>query len=55
MTRPYTAVVLGEGFNDPPLRLLPGMRWPHAWALAAAAFAIGVAVWITATEAGVTP
>ena len=41
----YSAVVLDQGFDDPPLRLFPGMRWPHLAVLAAVAFGLGVVVW----------
>ena len=44
----YTAVLLGEGFQDPPLRLFPGMRWYHVAVLAALAFVLGVVIYNSA-------
>jgi len=45
MTRPYDAIVLGAGFQDPPLRLNPALRWAHVAILAALAYVFGVVVW----------
>jgi len=43
--RPYIAVCLGEGFNDPPLRLERQFRWLHLSVIAALMFIIGSVVY----------
>jgi hypothetical protein len=49
--RPYIAILLGEGFNDPPLRLNPAFRWQHLGVIAALIFVIGVVVYNVAKAA----
>jgi len=49
-TTAYVAVLLGAGFNDPPLRLTRDMRWWHLLVISASVFAVGVAVYHTAMQ-----
>lgn len=49
-TRPYEAVVLGAGWGDPPLRLFPGLDWPHLTVFSAIAFVFGVVIYNTAVS-----
>lgn len=49
-TRPFVAVVLGQGFDDPPLRLFPGMATYHLLVLSAATFMVGVAIYNIASS-----
>ena len=45
VTEAYVAVNLGEGFDDPPLRLNPDLRWFHLLIIATPVFIAGIVVY----------